>query len=37
MELILKYFPDIDDRKKAQFAALKSLYEDWNMKINVIF
>jgi len=36
MELILKYFPDIDDHKKAQFAALKSLYEDWNMKINVI-
>ena len=36
MELILKYFPDITERQKEQFAALLPLYEDWNAKINVI-
>lgn len=36
MEEILKYFPNITDAQKAQFAALKALYEDWNEKINVI-
>lgn len=36
MDLILKYFPEISERQKEQFAALKPLYEDWNSKINVI-
>lgn len=36
MEIILKYFPDLTDTQKAQFAALGALYEDWNSKINVI-
>lgn len=36
MDLILKYFPDLTDTQKEQFAALKPLYEDWNSKINVI-
>jgi len=36
MEIILKYFPNLDEHKRGQFAALKSLYEDWNTKINVI-
>lgn len=36
MDLILKYFPDITERQKEQFAALPALYEDWNSKINVI-
>lgn len=36
MDLILKYFPDLTDTQKDQFAALKPLYEDWNSKINVI-
>lgn len=36
MEEILKYFPDITERQKEQFAALYDLYKDWNEKINVI-
>ena len=36
MDKILKYFPEITERQKAQFAALLPLYEDWNSKINVI-
>lgn len=36
MEKILKYFPDINDTQKEQFAALYDLYFDWNQKINVI-
>lgn len=36
MEEILKYFPDITDKQKEQFAALFDLYKDWNEKINVI-
>ena len=36
MELILKYFPDLSDTQRLQFAALQDLYNDWNAKINVI-
>ena len=36
MELILKYFPNLSDTQREQFAALKALYEDWNSKSNVI-
>lgn len=36
MELILKYFPDLTEKQKRQFAALYDLYTDWNSKINVI-
>lgn len=36
MELILKYFPNLSDTQKEQFAALYDLYTDWNSKINVI-
>jgi 16S rRNA (guanine527-N7)-methyltransferase len=36
MEPILKYFPNLDNHKKAQIAALKPLYDDWNTKINLI-
>ena len=36
MELILKYFPDLTEEQKKQFAALYDLYTDWNSKINVI-
>ena len=36
MELILKYFPNITEEQKQQFAALYDLYMDWNAKINVI-
>ncbi|MEE1541608.1 MAG: RsmG family class I SAM-dependent methyltransferase, partial [Paludibacteraceae bacterium] len=36
MDLILKYFPDLTDTQKEQYAALFDLYKDWNSKINVI-
>lgn len=36
MEKILRYFPNITEKQKEQFAMLQSLYEDWNSKINVI-
>lgn len=36
MDIILKYFPDISEKQKIQFAALYDLYVDWNSKINVI-
>ncbi len=36
MDIILKYFPDLTDTQKEQFAALYDLYTDWNSKINVI-
>lgn len=36
MELIKKYFPDLSEKQSQQYAALKSLYEEWNQKINVI-
>ena len=36
MDLILKYFPNLTERQKEQFAALPNLYNDWNSKINVI-
>ncbi|AVM51966.1 16S rRNA m(7)G-527 methyltransferase [Bacteroides zoogleoformans] len=36
MELILKYFPDLTEKQKEQFAAIYDLYLDWNSKINVI-
>ena len=35
-ELITKYFPNLTDVQKEQFAALDALYRDWNSKINVI-
>lgn len=36
MDLLLKYFPELTDKQKSQFAALYDLYTDWNSKINVI-
>lgn len=36
MDIILKYFPDITEEQKKQFAALCDLYTEWNAKINVI-
>lgn len=36
MELIEKYFPEISKQQHNQFAALQELYEDWNLKINVV-
>ncbi|WP_100610931.1 16S rRNA (guanine(527)-N(7))-methyltransferase RsmG [Confluentibacter lentus] len=36
MELILKYFPHLTDDQITKFRVLQSLYEDWNLKINVV-
>ena len=36
MELILKYFPDLTEDQKDKFIKLEALYQDWNLKINVV-
>jgi len=36
MQLILKYFPNLTDIQIRQFTLLRTLYEDWNLKINVV-
>lgn len=36
ISIIEKYFPNLSDVQKSQFAALDALYQDWNSKINVI-
>ncbi len=36
MEIIEKYFPELTEEQRKQFAALYDLYIDWNSKINVI-
>ena len=36
MEGILKYFPNLSDVQIKQFSGLKSLYQEWNKKINII-
>ncbi|MBR9757499.1 MAG: 16S rRNA (guanine(527)-N(7))-methyltransferase RsmG [Algicola sp.] len=36
MELILNYFPNLTKTQIQQFKALEHLYQDWNLKINVV-
>ena len=36
MELITRYFPELDEAQRHRFEALGALYADWNAKINVI-
>lgn len=36
MELIQKYFPNLTDDQIEKFKKLESLYQDWNLKINVV-
>ncbi|WP_067149900.1 16S rRNA (guanine(527)-N(7))-methyltransferase RsmG [Pseudotamlana agarivorans] len=36
MELILKYFPNLTEDQINKFTQLESLYQDWNLKINVV-
>lgn len=36
MDKILKYFPELTETQRNQFAALDELYHEWNAKINVI-
>ncbi len=35
-EIIYKYFPELTERQREQFALLGTLYPEWNAKINVI-
>ena len=34
--LIFNYFPTLSEKQREQFRALESLYQDWNLKINVV-
>jgi 16S rRNA (guanine527-N7)-methyltransferase len=36
LELLEKYFPDLTADQKNKFEKLQDLYEDWNLKINVV-
>ena len=36
MEIIHKYFKNLSEKQIEQFAKLQELYEDWNLKINVV-
>jgi 16S rRNA (guanine527-N7)-methyltransferase len=36
MDLLLKYFPNLTDVQISQFSKLQELYQDWNLKINVV-
>ncbi len=36
MQLILKYFPNLTEDQIDKFKQLESLYQDWNLKINVV-
>jgi len=36
VDIIYKYFPNLTDLQKNQFAQLYDLYKDWNSKINVV-
>ena len=36
IDVILRYFPELTDHQREQFAVMASLYPEWNTKINVI-
>lgn len=36
MELIQEYFPEISEDQRLKFQSLQDLYQDWNLKINVV-
>ncbi|WP_299212517.1 16S rRNA (guanine(527)-N(7))-methyltransferase RsmG [uncultured Dokdonia sp.] len=36
MDIITKYFPNLTEEQTQQFATLKDVYQDWNLKINVV-
>jgi 16S rRNA (guanine527-N7)-methyltransferase len=35
-QLIFNYFPNLTQQQQDQFLALEALYQDWNLKINVV-
>ncbi|HZW78507.1 MAG TPA: 16S rRNA (guanine(527)-N(7))-methyltransferase RsmG [Flavobacteriaceae bacterium] len=36
MDLLQKYFPQLSAEQRMQFGKLQELYQDWNLKINVV-
>lgn len=36
MQIIEKYFPNLTNEQRQQFAALDAIYRDWNAKVNLI-
>jgi len=36
MDIIRKYFKSLSEKQVVQFAKLQELYQDWNLKINVV-
>lgn len=36
LELIQEYFPEISEDQRLKFQSLQDLYQDWNLKINVV-
>lgn len=36
VDLIFKYFPNLTEKQKNQYCKLEILYQDWNLKINVV-
>jgi len=36
LELLEKYFPNLSKDQKNKFSKLQELYQDWNLKINVV-
>ena len=36
MQIITQYFPNLTEIQIAQFTQLEELYQDWNLKINVV-
>ena len=37
MEIIRKYFSNLTDEQQYQFEQLAPLYEEWNVRISIIF
>ncbi|MBT8206260.1 MAG: 16S rRNA (guanine(527)-N(7))-methyltransferase RsmG [Eudoraea sp.] len=36
VSIVFKYFPNLSEKQQNQFAKLEGLYQDWNLKINVV-
>ena len=35
-EIVFRYFPNLTNLQREQFTKLETLYQDWNLKINVV-
>ena len=36
VSIVFKYFPNLSAKQQEQFARMEALYQDWNLKINVV-